>query len=336
MSTIEQQATASPVSGLDSEPSSDGSRLDGNADRAARVEGGANEAEQDEQREPCPTPLSWTNVVRLFEEGSRRHEVDHGKRRLRGWSWGDVDAPCWMLLGGATAAPRMLALLAHLLREEFHVVVVEDPVDESPAAGGLPDFASGVVAIADACGVERFSLFGSGWGTMVGLRTLLDQPRRAERAVLTGAFARTRYSLAERLAFRSARWLPGRVGTVPLARTLLEQSHRRWFPPFDHSRWQFFVDATTAVPLRTVGARTAAAMNADLRPEVGDISQPVLIIRPEGEGRMAAAAADELAAELPNVRVEPMHNTGHYPYLTHPHRIAKFVKTFAAATSSAN
>lgn len=287
-------------------------------------------AEEAEQREPCPTPLSWQQVLGHFVAERERHEVTVDGHRFVAWTWGDAAAPPVFLLGGLTATPETYSLLAHLLREDHRVVIVDDPaVDErGPRRRSLGSFAADVVATADALGVERFTPVAVGWGTTVALRTMLDAPNRVDRAVLVSGYARLKLSFAERTSFRLARWWPGSLGGVPMQRTMTEQNHRRWFPPFDQSRWDFFATETSRVPLRVIGARASSVLNEDLVPRLGEIAHPVLLVRGEGEGRMAIARQEELVAGLPNARTEWMHSTGQLSFLTHPHRLVKLVRTF--------
>lgn len=286
-----------------------------------------------EPREPCPTPLSWQQVLGHFVAERERHEVsvEGGRHRFVAWTWGPDDAPPLFLVGGLTSTPETFSLLAHLLREEYRVVILDDPcADErrGPRRRSLAAFAGDLVATADALGIGRFDLTAVGWGTMVALRTMLDAPKRVERALLVSGYARLPLSLAERMSFRLARWWPGSLGGVPMQRAMTMQNHRRWFPPFDHTRWDFFATETNRIPLRVVGARASAVLNENLVPRLGEIPHPILLVRGEGEGRMATARQEELAAGLPNARVEWMHSTGQLSYLTHPHRLAKLVKTF--------
>ncbi len=286
---------------------------------------------EEEPREPCPTPLAWTQVLALFRAESRQHEVAVGNRLASAWSWGDPDRSAIVLVGTATTTPALLALVAHLLRDEFHVVVLDSPDSSRPdgrARRSLADHAADLVAAADVCGHSRFHVVGCGWGSGVAVQALADHAERVESAVLYDGLARVRYSLAEQLAVRVAAWMPGRLGSLVGAKTLLEQTHRRWFPPFDHSRWEFLAEETGRLPLRVVGNRLRALAGTDLRERLPEIEQPVLVVRAEGEGRMAASRAEELAEGLPNGRVERMHNTGQLPFLTHPHRVAKTVRTF--------
>jgi hypothetical protein len=66
----------------------------------------------------------------------------------------------------------------------------------------------------------------------------------------------------------------------------------------------------------------------DFRSHLGSIVAPTLLIGTEGEGPNIRRWMRELQSGLTDVRTEDMHSSGLYPYLTHPHRVAKLVRTF--------
>jgi hypothetical protein len=74
--------------------------------------------------------------------------------------------------------------------------------------------------------------------------------------------------------------------------------------------------------------QAALIREVDLRPRLPEIPQPVLLVETEGEGTATRACQQELAAALPNATNETILGTGQYPYLTHPHRLAKILRQF--------
>ena len=73
-------------------------------------------------------------------------------------------------------------------------------------------------------------------------------------------------SRSERFLIRLCAWHPGRLRHLPLRGILQTQSHRRWFPPFDRTRWRFLFDNTGSVPLagQRVATVSAAVENPTL------------------------------------------------------------------------
>lgn len=277
--------------------------------------------------EGCPTPLAWQEVVQAFRNESEVWRIERGDRFVDGRSWGS--GPPLYFLNGMGGTSELFALFGYLLREEFRCVFFDTvPPRARDSETVLRELAADVSVIADQLGDRRVSLFATSFGGLVALQALATEPDRFDRAVLQGAFARRQLSLAERALLQVARLLSRPLRELPWRERIQEQNHRTWFPPFDQGRWQFFLENTGEVSVDVLVRRAAVIRDVDLRPLLPRIAQPILLIRGEGEGLVSTQSHDELRNGLPNVQEEVMHTTGHLPYLTHPHRLAKLVKPF--------
>lgn len=156
-------------------------------------------------------------------------------------------------------------------------------------------------------------------------------PGRFDRGIIHAGFAHRSLSRFERLLIDVCRRLPGRLRHFPGRGAVQRQNHRRWFPPFDGTRWQFLSDNTGSVRLADLAHRAAIIRNSDLRPMLPTIEQPLLLVRGEGNGKVLDACNRELSEGLPHATVESMNDTGQIPFLTHPHRLAKVVHAFLDA-----
>ncbi len=281
----------------------------------------------------CPTPLAWRQVLDAFHEQSAAWEVPRSGYTLRGRTWGN--GPPLYLLCGMGGTSDGFCLLTYLLRDLFKCVVFDYPGTLAPIRPcrrvTLDSLKDDLLAVADAQGDRQFAMFATSFGSLVGLRAMQAAPDRITRGVLQGGFAHRRLSLAERAIAGLGRILPGRLKSLPGARAIQEQNHRRWFPPLDLTRWQFFVDDAGQIPLRALGRRGAIIRDTDLRPELSTIKQPVLLIQCEGDGLVTRDCHEALANGLPNSQVAWMHSAGHLPHLTSPHRLAKFLRDFLLA-----
>jgi len=279
----------------------------------------------------CPTPLSWRGVLKKFRDEATVHIVQRNGYQMYCRTWGE-GAPLYFLNGfGGTS--ELFALTASLLRDEHRCVLFDEfstePEWQLPPRTTTPaETVEDLFAIADYFGDEVLSLYGATLGGAVGLAAMQAHPHRVCRAALQGGFAHRHFSPAERLLAWGARYMPGRLQNVPLHESVQRQNHRPWFPPFDGSRWKFLAENLGGVPLRVIARRTTLARRIDLRLQLSQISQPALIIRTEGEGRIASACQAELIARLPNVVDVWVDNTGQLPFLTHPHRLSKLLKPF--------
>jgi pimeloyl-ACP methyl ester carboxylesterase len=273
----------------------------------------------------CPPPLEWREVLREFHRQADAWYLDRPNCRISGRSFGS-GRPLY-LLNGFAGTHELYALLVWLLRDQFRCVVFDYPVPRCGRAT-LNDLADDVIAIADVCGDQSLSLFATSFGSLVALAALNRHPRRIDRAVMQGGFAHRDLSRSERMLIHIGRWLPGRLRHIP-ARTIIQrQNHLRWFPPFDATRWRFYLDNSGATRLCELARRGRIARDCDLRSQLGHIEQPVLLVRCEGDGRLLESYGNSLAEALPCATVESLNDTGQIPFLTHPHRLAKIIRPF--------
>lgn len=280
----------------------------------------------------------WQDVRREYLEQAQHRQLDSPAGRLAIRSWGT--GPALYLLPGLTAPAELMCLLVWLLRTDYRCVTVE--LDRSDDSGNrtagpatLEADVTRLIAAADVLGDQQFSLFGADVGAACGLLSASRFPQRVDRLVLLQGFLRRRVSFLERQLARWCAWSRQPLAKFPRREFLQMQNHRRWFPPFDGTRWQYFLDASGTMPLREIGRRGLAVAKFDLRSAAARISAPTLIIRTEGDGQIADACNSELLRVLPRASEEWLHNTGQLAYLTHPHRLAKLIKAFVVKHAEA-
>lgn len=280
--------------------------------------------------EPCPAPLEWRVVLAEFRSQCLAFEgrAGDGGERITGRMFGS-GRPLYFL-GPAAGDHDLFALLAWLLKDECACVFVDLPTIGWPvrAATELPRQSRAIVAAAESLGHERFSLLGVAAGSSLALDLALNHPDLVQALVLLQGSARAPRSWLERGYCSYGSLLRGGLARVPGWRRLQRQNHRRWFPPFDGSRFDFLLENLGQSPVAQVSRRLQLWASLDFRNHLADVKSPTLLIQTEGEGAPAAAAALELQAALPNVSTEELHSAGLYPYLTHPHRVAKLLRMF--------
>jgi pimeloyl-ACP methyl ester carboxylesterase len=286
--------------------------------------------------EGCPPPLEWQEVLREFHRQADHWYLDRPDFRISGRTLGS--GPPLYFLNGFSGTHELYALLVWLLRDHYRCVLFDYALPaarsgglKSPLRRGkttLDDLADDVVAVADAAGDRQFDLFAPTFGGLVALTAARRFPERVGRLVLQGAFAHLELAPVERLLIRLCLVHPGRLRHLPGRSVVQRASHRRWFPPFDQTRWQFLADNTGSVRLADLARRGAIIRDSDLRPTLQDVRQPTLLIRTEGQGRGLEASCRMLAEALPDAKIEWLHETGLFPYLTHPHRLAKLIRRF--------
>jgi pimeloyl-[acyl-carrier protein] methyl ester esterase len=80
----------------------------------------------------------------------------------------------------------------------------------------------------------------------------------------------------------------------------------------------------------TLAAGLAELRDTDLRKSVTTTRHPTLLIHGDRDPLMPLAAAEWLAAQLPDARLEVFAGAAHAPFLADPDRFARLVREFAA------
>jgi pimeloyl-ACP methyl ester carboxylesterase len=306
------------------------------ASAAGHVRGG----QEAQPSEGCPTPLGWSEVLEGFRAESSTWSIEVAGASLAGRTLGK-GRPLYFL-NGISGTCELFCLLAWLLRDDFRCVLFDyrsrmpNGAPNRPIRAGRPSVAQLVgdlLAVADAQRDSTFSLLAAPFGSVVALGALVEHPQRIDRAILLGGFAHRRLSPFERLLCRVGHYLRGPVARLPLRSTLQRASHQRGFPPFDPTRWGFFAQNTSQTPICDLADRAALLETFDVRGQLGRVRQPVLLIRTEHEGAVSSAGQDELERALPCGKSESITLAGQLAYLTHPHRVAKAVRSFLGDAS---
>jgi pimeloyl-ACP methyl ester carboxylesterase len=216
------------------------------------------------------------------------------------------------------------------LAERFQTVVYDYPCDQTGDGARLhsishDDLVDDVFGLIDHLDFGRVFLFGLSFGATVALRSLQREPRRFPKAAVQGAFARREFTIAERLALRFGRMLPGRVERLPLRKALLAYNNKRHFPELLADRWRFYVEQNGLTPIAPLAHRLALAAALDLRPSLAAITTEVLVLHGNEDGIVPRRYFDELCAGLPHAQGVIMPMVGHQPHYTHAEALAQAV-----------
>jgi pimeloyl-ACP methyl ester carboxylesterase len=282
------------------------------------------------QREGCPPPLQWQQVLATFREQSTIWNTDTPAGRIQGRMWGE--GPTLLMLNGLGGSQELFALCAFLLKANCRCVLLDYPIGRRVTWPRLCDSITEVVT--EISGLEGCHLFGTSFGSALALETALRLGPQVHSLTLHAAFAHLPLTIFERLAAGFVRWLPGLAQSLPLWRGLQERSHRLWFPPIDPTRWLFYLDNAGQIPIAELARRFGMLRGFDVRSSLPQLTTPTLLLHVEGEGETQTRCRDELAALLPNDRTEFLHTTGLLAYLTHPHRLAKLIREFVGPSAA--
>jgi len=278
--------------------------------------------------ESCPPPLAWPEVVAAYRSQSTPWELSNGSRHLVGRTWGN-GLPLYFLNGFAATA-EMSSLTLWLLKDQFRCIVFDTHDDRAArtARPRMSDFTSDLFAAADLHEDRTLRVFGPSFGAAVALAAAREIPERFAGIVLQHGFSQRRLSVAERMLSELCGLTHFPLSSFPGRRRIQELNHRRWFPPFDTTRFEFLIESTGSLRLADLAGKAMALAAFDLTEQLHEVTCPILLLRTEGESRVETQCQLQLERGLKQSRTEWMHSAGQHPCLTHPHRLAKVLKSF--------
>ena len=235
---------------------------------------------------------------------------------------GSASAPCPAHRGGSGADWRQVA---DRLPAGLQVVALDRPGygASRQGAGGFGYNARAVVSELDARGIERAVLVGHSYGGGVALAVAQLAPERAEALVLlasvgpgclTGWDRLLAAPVAGELCAVTAWWLTPWLARARLAaiaalrgRPIAADEHVNWHiwghTHHDHGPvWRSFLTEQRAL------VREAGGLSASL----AGVAQPVLLIADPHDTLIPASTTHQLAAVLPDARVQLVGQVGHH------------------------
>jgi 3-oxoadipate enol-lactonase len=221
------------------------------------------------------------------------------------------------------------------LSRSFRVIVPELPgFGASKAVGtGLAGVADRMAeAVRDAGGGESIVL-GNGYGGFVALQMAIRHPGIASRLILADCGAA--FSEEGRQAFRNmaaASKAKGLAAITDVAmRRLFAPEFQAQHPDLMRDRREAFLRSDPEV----VQAACLALAGLDLRPELGKVGVPVLVLVGEHDEATPPPMSRELAALLPNARLKIIDGCAHVPQLQAPEKFLEAIGDFLPQPSAA-
>jgi len=222
------------------------------------------------------------------------------------------------------------------LSQSFRVIVPQLPgFGQSQAvSGGLAGVADRMAeAVKDGAGGDEAIVLGNGYGGFVALQMAIRHPAIATRLILADCGAA--FSEPGREAFRN-------MAAASKARGLsviTDVAMRRLFAPeFQEQHPDLMGDRREAF-LQTDPDVFRAACNAlaelDLRPHLGQVKVPVLVLVGEHDEATPPPMSRELAAGLPQARLKIIPGCAHVPQLQSPEVFLEAIGDFLTAACAA-
>jgi 3-oxoadipate enol-lactonase len=222
------------------------------------------------------------------------------------------------------------------LSQSFRVVVPELPgFGKSHAVSGdLAAVADRMAdAVTDAAGADDAFVLGNGYGGFVALQMAIRHPGIAAKFILADCGAA--FSEPGREAFRNmaaASQAKGLSAITDVAmRRLFAPEFQAQHPDLMRDRREAFLKTDPEV----FHAACMALAGLDLRPQLPQVKNPVLVLVGEHDEATPPPMSHELAAGLPNARLKIVPGCAHVPQLQSPEVFLEAIGDFLPALYAA-
>jgi proline iminopeptidase len=217
-----------------------------------------------------------------------------------------------------------------------------------PAAGDaylLPDYASDVEALRIHLGLEKPVIMGWSHGGMVAQQYAFTYPDSLSKLILFDTSAHFGEFLSDIEAavqeFKDEQWFEKSFAALKaewageyqtdedMARLWVDEM-KFYFKKFDvraeayHGRTKDL--PVRIAPLKTFNEKEAATM--DLRPQLGRIKAPTLVIVGRHDFITNVGMAEEMLRHIPNAKLEIFEDSGHYALVEEPEKFCRVIKEF--------
>lgn len=200
--------------------------------------------------------------------------------------------------------------------------------DPDPSLVTRAGYVTDVLAVADDAGIDRFTIVGCSLGGVVAFELWKTAPDRIEAMVIADSFARypnaQAYAEGITAAVRAA-------GDMP---TFGEQrAAKLGLPP---SRLRETIDQMACKSVACYLASTQATWTGDYRDILSTISVPVVVTYGEYDTIAPRELSEEIAANIPNAKLEPIPNAGHVANADNPEAFNALLLATLSGVSGAN
>jgi 3-oxoadipate enol-lactonase len=243
------------------------------------------------------------------------------------------NAPALFLLHSLLSDRASFDAVVPRLSQSFRVIVPELPGfgGSQAVGGGFADVADRMAeAVRDAAGGEGAIVLGNGYGGFVALQMAIRHPGIASRYIFADCGAA--FTEEGRQAFRNMAAASKAKGLAAIS----DVAMRRLFAPEFQAEHPDLMRERREAFLRTDPEVLHAACHAlaelDLRPELGKVKVPALVVVGEHDEATPPPMSRELAAGLPDARLKIIAGCAHVPQLQSPDAFLEAIGDFLPAT----
>jgi pimeloyl-ACP methyl ester carboxylesterase len=275
-------------------------------------------------------PIDLHDALRRFGREATRGVCDTGRYRLPYYVWGE--GPPLVFIHGAMDSAAAWVMPISRLSEHFRCVAYDLPTGRGDGARlhrtTHADLVADLWALLDHVHAPRSYVLGSSFGATVALAAMRERPDRLPRAVLQGGLAHRPLRKVERFLARLGRFLPGTTGRLPLRNKFTYKVNGRGFVGKPEALYRYFVETTGRTPVRAFARQALILDTVDLRPQLAEVRQPVLLFCGDRDVVAPMPFQDVLLRGLPNAGRVVVEGCGHVPGYSHPEVLAEVVRQF--------
>jgi 3-oxoadipate enol-lactonase len=253
-----------------------------------------------------------------------RGACDTGRSRCPYYVWGE-GPPLLFLHDLADTSEAFVLPITHLSRC-FRCIAYDFPMDLKGYTHS--DLVDDLFCLLDSLDAKQSYLYAVGFSASVALAALKAHPQRLPRAILQAPLIHKPLTRTERLCAWLMAHLPGRMSSLPFRRRLLTRQHHAPFADRPPELWEHFLTSRGKVPIRAVGRTLRMLNRLDLRSELGDVRQPVLLVVGDRDPIVNAELTEELLDRLPGSGRAIIEGSGHFPNFTHPEALVQVIRMF--------
>jgi len=273
-------------------------------------------------------PLS--DALERWRVEARIGAFDTGRYRCRYFVWGRGQ-PLIFIHGLADRARCFVPVIAPLT-DSFRCIAYEMPNGDGDGAklGGVRhvDLVSDLFALLDHLKCGQSCLYGASFGGTIALAALNASPKRFLRAAIQSSFAHRKLAPMERAMASLARYWPGQMGELPLARAMQRRADALAFVSSTPEVWAFQRANSATTPVRAFAHRALLIANLDLRPLLPSLAHPIMLLEGDQDTVVGRSCTDELANGLPHADRLEFADCGHYAQYTHAAAVAETLRRF--------
>jgi proline iminopeptidase len=210
----------------------------------------------------------------------------------------------------------------------------------------IAEQADDIEALRKALGLERVSLLGHSFGATIALNYAVSHPQNVKRLILVSAAAVVEnpyegekrilktLSKVEMAAYRSGEGGTGAANPCDRVRMRYAVLYPHFFYkliPYEFKRGFYTVYFDS---LSKKEALAGDVTGLDLRPQLSQITAPVLVVSGRHDLMTTPDQSSELASGLPKSKLVMMEYSGHFPFFEENYMFTEWVRQFMIATNS--